>query len=243
MADKNGIMSNDFPLSSEFEEQGSEEIRRYREILSKEPSSTVFAALAEAYRKRKLLNQAIEACKIGLRYHPDFSSGRVALARAYYDAGEIEKARHELEKVVASVPDNIMAQKLLATIYRERGDLDSLEKIIHRILSFDPQDSNSKETLRWIEDKRSGATTPAPRHPDQGEIVTKTLAEIYASQGYYEKAFEVYHKLWRQDPDNPLYHRRLADLKEKIGIRLLRLKDKKDMPEEPSEEQKKQSGE
>ena len=38
----------------------SDEMDRYRQILAREPSSLVFAALAEAYRKRKRLNQAKE---------------------------------------------------------------------------------------------------------------------------------------------------------------------------------------
>lgn len=237
MADKSNERSNGSVLPQGIDEEAGEEIRRYREILLKDPSSLVFAALAEAYRKRRLLGHAIEVCKSGLRYHPDFASGRVALARAYYDAGEIDKAQRELERVVNAVPDNLVAQKLLRAIYRQRHDLDNLEKTAHRILSFDPRDGESKETLLWIEAWRAG--TPGSRQAGgdetgtEKEIVTKTLADIYAAQGYYEKAYEIYLKLWRADRNNTLYHEKLADLKEKIGQRAARVRDRKGS-EEPS---------
>jgi len=238
MADKSNERSNGPGLPQGTDEDAGEEIRRYREILLKDPSSLVFAALAEAYRKRRLLGHAIEVCKTGLRYHPDFASGRVALARAYYDSGEIEKAQRELERVVCSVPDNLVAQKLLRAIYRQRQDLDNLEKTAHRILSFDPRDEESKETLLWIESRRAGTAGSGAAGDDETgsekrEIVTKTLADIYAAQGYYEKAYEIYWKLWRKDPDNTVYHERLADLKEKIGQRVARVRERKGS-EEPS---------
>jgi len=227
MADKNGGTRNDRTSFQESEEEASEEIRKYRQILLKEPSSMVFAALAEAYRKRRLLDKAIEVCRTGLRFHPDFPSGRVALARAYYDAGEMDKARQELERVASSVPDNLVAQRLLADIYREKGDVDNLEKTLHRILSFDPHESVSKEMLRRVEADKDLPGDARPGQSPPKEIITKTLAEIYAAQGYYEKALYVYQQLCRQDPDNPLYHGRLADLKEKVSVRLLRSKEKR----------------
>ena len=69
-----------------------DEIDRYQEILARESSSLVFAALSEAYRRRNMLDQAIAVCKKGLHHHPGFVSGRVALARAYVDKGETDRA-------------------------------------------------------------------------------------------------------------------------------------------------------
>ena len=205
----------------------SEEISRYRQILSRDPSSVVFAALAEAYRKQRLLEQAIATCKKGLRAHPDFVSGRVALARAYADADQIQRAQVELEKVVLAAPDNIVAQRLLADIYRKRQDFNLLERTLHRILALDARDEEARESLRWLEtqqgdERRHGeTTTPAKR-----EIITKTLAEIYASQGFYEKAFEIYKRLSWQEPENAFFHERLADLKGKVVHRLARSRGK-----------------
>jgi tetratricopeptide (TPR) repeat protein len=191
-----------------------DEISRYRQILAREPTSLIFAALAEAYRKRSLLRQAIEVCRRGLRAHPNFLSGRVALARAYAEAGQTELARKELEKVVSSAPDNLAAQRLLAEIYRENHNLDQLERTLHRILALDASDEKAREGLVWIEQQRGRPGAAEPEAAPGRRIVTRTLAEIYASQGYHDKAFEIYRELSSRQPENALYHARLADLKE-----------------------------
>lgn len=203
----------------------TDEMARYEEILAREASSLVFAALAEAYRKRQMLDQAIAVCKKGLYHHPDFVSGRVALARAYVDKGEHDRAAKELERVILTAPDNLVAQRLLMNIYRERGDRENLEATVHRILSLDPDDEQARRAWNGLQSDRS-EQADAERAADKSrEIVTKTLAEIYASQGYHEKAFEIYRELSAQEPENPVIHERLADLKQRIlhrGVRTRR---------------------
>ena len=191
-----------------------DEINRYREILARESSSLVFAALSEAYRRRNMLDQAIAVCKKGLHHHPGFLSGRVALARAYVDKGETDQAVKELERVILAAPDNLIAQGLLLAVYEEKHDWDNLEKTVHRILSVDPRDE--KATKCWQTLRTQPTTSENAAGGKSGEIVTQTLAEIYASQGYYDKAFDIYRKLSVREPENPNLHERLADLKQQI---------------------------
>jgi len=191
-----------------------EEINRYREILARESSSLVFAALSEAYRRRNMLDQAIAVCKTGLHHHPGFVSGRVALARAYVDKGDTDRAVKELERVILTAPDNLIAQGLLLAIYEEKHDWDNLEKTVHRILSLDPQDERARKSWQTLRTQPTVGENGAGG--EYREIVTQTLAEIYASQGYYDKAFGIYRKLSVQEPENPNLHERLADLKQQI---------------------------
>lgn len=209
------------PVEKEGE---TDEMDRYRQILARDPSSLVFAALAEAYRKRKRLNQAIETCKKGLRVHPHFLSGRVALARAYADADKMDLARKELERVVLSASDNLVAQRLLGDIYRKTVDLDRLEKTLHRILALDTEDERAREELQWIHIQKGIHPSATGGNSLKRDIITKTLAEIYASQGFHEQAFKIYQKLSWEKPDNPLFHERLADLKERVMQRSGRTK-------------------
>lgn len=173
-----------------------------------------------------MLGQAIEVCARGLRRHPNYTSGRVALARAYFDSGQVDEARQELERVVATVPENLIAQRLLGSIYRDQGELDRMEGCLHRILSLDPQDGEASEALDWIEASR-GRTWPDGSEPDgEREIVTRTLAEIYASQGYVERAADIYRQLCRKEPDNPVLRGRLAELRGKAAARPSRARGK-----------------
>ncbi len=205
-----------------------DEINRYQEILARESSSLVFAALAEAYRKRNMPDQAIAVCKKGLHHHPGFLSGRVALARAYVDKGEKDRAVKELERVILAAPDNLIAQGLLLTIYEEKRDWDSLEKTVHRILSMDPQDEKARKCWQMLRMHPTNEANEKSAEGGSGEIVTQTLAEIYASQGYVDKAFEIYRKLSVREPENPNIHERLADLKQQILHRSPRVRGKED---------------
>jgi tetratricopeptide (TPR) repeat protein len=48
---------------------------------------------------------------------------------------------------------------------------------------------------------------------------TATFAEICSNQGKYEKAMEIYEKLLKQLPDNPVYLEKIKIIKAKIGTR------------------------
>ena len=212
-----------------------EALERYGQILARDPASLVFAALAEAYRKEGLPDRAIDLCRKGLRRHPQFVSGRVALARAYADSGKADMARQELEKVVSAAPDNIAAQKLLAEIYRKDQRTDLLEKTCYRILALDATDAQAREALDWVRGQREKASdtlTGGPEADCPPRIVTRTLAEIYASQGYFQRAFEIYEELSLREPANPLFHARLAELKEKLIARNGRARGRPEAEEE-----------
>src|SRR3954470_6886467 len=89
-------------------------IYNYLKKYQEDPNSRVFAPLAEAYRKAGLIDEAIEIAREGLRVHPGFVGGRVALARALFDKKSYEEVVKELTPVVRDVPDNLVAQRLLA---------------------------------------------------------------------------------------------------------------------------------
>lgn len=91
----------------------AEYLRRFRE----DPKSRVFAPLAEAYRRMGKVDEAIQICKEGLSYHSDFHGGRVALAKCYLDKKKYVEAKEELERVIMTAPENLMAQRLLGDTF------------------------------------------------------------------------------------------------------------------------------
>ena len=88
-------------------------IYHYLKKYQDDPTSRVFAPLAEAYRKAGLVDEAIEIAREGLRIHPSFVGGRVALARALFEKKQYSQVIDELSQVVQDVPDNLVAQRLL----------------------------------------------------------------------------------------------------------------------------------
>lgn len=105
------------------------EINKYLAILSKDPGSMVFAPLAEAYRKAGMLDEAIATAQDGLKLHPNYVSGMVALGRAYFEKGALAEAREALEKVLVIAPDNIVATNILEEIRQKPEELIELEEL------------------------------------------------------------------------------------------------------------------
>jgi tetratricopeptide (TPR) repeat protein len=72
-----------------------EYLRRFKE----DPTSRVFAPLAEAYRRLGRVEEAIEIALEGLEHHPDFHGGRVTLAKCYIDKKKYSEAKAALEMI------------------------------------------------------------------------------------------------------------------------------------------------
>lgn len=125
--------------------------REYLERFKEDPTSRIFAPLAEAYRRMGKVEEAIEICKKGLEHHSDFHGGRVALAKCYIDEKNFEAAKRELELVVANVPENLLAQRLLGDMHLA---LDNKPAAIHAYkmaLLLSPADVALSEKVYGLE--------------------------------------------------------------------------------------------
>jgi tetratricopeptide (TPR) repeat protein len=258
-------------------------LERYLKEYQDNPRSRIFAPLAEAYRKSGLVDEAIDICKEGLQYHPNFISGMVALARAYLDKGLYTATIRELEKVVSEAPDNYLAQKLLAQSYLLIGDNDNALKAYKMVIYINPTDAESKTVISKIEsknqnilddniddimneiieenqedspllpfkddeydyknnesnyqaneekilsvetdfeEKKAGNVFRELKKEDEPEqiltnISTMTMGELLVSQGYKEKALEVYKKILEKNPEQILIKQKIEELEQDLGI-------------------------
>ena len=134
------IYENEPPYFREY-------LRRFKE----DPTSRVFAPLAEAYRRLGRLDDAIGLCREGLEHHPNFHGGRVALAKCLMDKRDFQGAREELERVVQSVPENLLAQRLLGEVCANRGDRDGALHCFKMALLLSPSDVQLAEKVRALE--------------------------------------------------------------------------------------------
>lgn len=125
-------------------------LKRYQE----DPGSRVFAPLAEAYRKAGLLDEAIEIAREGLRVHPGFVSGRVALARALFDKKLYSEVCDELRPVAQENPDNLVAQRLMAESSLMLGRVADALTAYKMLLYFSPGEA---ETARMVSELEAEA--------------------------------------------------------------------------------------
>jgi tetratricopeptide (TPR) repeat protein len=129
----------------------SEFIRRYQSLYDQDPSSRIFAPLAEAYRKEANFEFALSIAERGVLEHPHFASGRVTLGRILIDLGRVEEALKHLEKAVETAPENILAHRLLAEAYLQLKDRKNSLKSFKMVLFLNPTDERAEKQIRRLE--------------------------------------------------------------------------------------------
>lgn len=130
-----------------MDSRGTPILYNYLKKYQENPRSRIFAPLAEAYRKAGLIEEAIEIAKEGLAVHPNFVGGKVALARAYFDKKQYKDVISLLSTVVSEVPDNLVAQRLLAESGLMLGHIKIALESYKMILYYHPHD---QETTRLV---------------------------------------------------------------------------------------------
>jgi tetratricopeptide (TPR) repeat protein len=177
-------------------------LKKYQE----DPTSRVFAPLTEAYRKAGLIDEAIEIAREGLRVHPGFVGGRVALARCLFDKAMYSEVIAELTPVVRDVPDNLVAQRLLAESCLMLGQVAEALGCYKMLLYFSPEDVETAQIVHELEaqayEKGSLVLRTDPKRPalvppvsDSGPLSASEYKEAQA-KGAIDQDPELKRKRW-----------------------------------------------
>jgi tetratricopeptide (TPR) repeat protein len=194
------------------------EIKKYTEALAADPKSRVFVPLSDAYRKLGRYDEAILVAKDGLIHHPHYMGGKMALARAYFENGELDPAETLLDEVLNFAADNLLANRLLAQIHLQKDRKDRALPLLKQLQSMEPNDAWVVAQLAKISIppgpvvQQAEPPPPPPRAAIPAPTQTATLAELYRSQGHTEKGLEIYRKLLAADPANPSLVRAVREL-------------------------------
>ena len=148
-------------------------IRKYAEQLAADPKSRAFVPLSDAYRKLGRYEEAIAVAEEGIKHHPHYVGGKMALARARFENGDLDPARKILEEVVPLSPDNLLANRLLSEIYVRRKEEARAIPLLRQLLKIEPNDARAAAQLAAIEGK--GTTAEAPAHQAPPSISAEPL--------------------------------------------------------------------
>jgi predicted Zn-dependent protease len=130
----------------------SSKIEDFHKKLSKDPDSLIFLPLAEEYRKIGMLEEAIFYLVEGLKKNPSYTLAKTTLARCYFDAKDILKAKDLVADVLRETPDNAIAMKLKGQILLREGKFDEARIQLQEVLKFRP---NDQEVLQFLEQIKS----------------------------------------------------------------------------------------
>lgn len=137
--------------------QNSSQLEKLEKKFRKNPKSRLFFPLAESYRHNGEFDRAIELYRHGLKIHPNYVSARVSLGRTLIAIDRFDEAQKELEIVVSSVPENLMAHKLLADVYLSARETEAAIEQYQAVLELNPKDGDAQlkidELLEISEDK------------------------------------------------------------------------------------------
>jgi tetratricopeptide (TPR) repeat protein len=142
-----------------------------RRRVQADPASMCFAQLAEELRRDGANDEAVEVCRAGLAYHPDYLIARVTLGRTLIELDRLDEAFTELTAVLDAAPGNLPAIRALAEIYQRRGLMS--EALVHyrRALQLAQHDVDLEHTVGQIQQQvEPAATTPSAPAPRQGPI-------------------------------------------------------------------------
>jgi predicted regulator of Ras-like GTPase activity (Roadblock/LC7/MglB family) len=131
----------------------NDRIAKCEKILEANPQSQIFAALAEAHRKKGDLSRAYEICSDGLKAHPGYSSARIVMAKILLAKDNCNQASEELERAVASGGRTRSIELLEAEILIRRGQKAEALLILQDLESTDPDDENVKSLMALINEK------------------------------------------------------------------------------------------
>lgn len=126
-------------------------IEKYQKIMASDPQSKVFAPLAEAYRSMGMNKEALEVCQQGVKTHPDFAGGRIALARLLMDSQNIEEALAELRRASQLAPENVLAHSLLGETYLRLKRPKEALKSFKSLLFLAPDNAKAQNAVSKLE--------------------------------------------------------------------------------------------
>ena len=114
------------------------EMIRLKRLFERNPTSTIFARLADAYLTHGEVEEAIRVCRRGLKYRPSYVTGHIVLGRSLLESWDLSAAEDEFYKVLTLESDHLAAIRFLGTIAAHNGDQDRSDRLRHRLGVLNP---------------------------------------------------------------------------------------------------------
>ena len=113
-------------------------LKKLQKICDQNPTSILFARLADGLLQRGEVARAIEVCRRGLRYRPSYTAGHVVMGKCYQASGHYEEARLAFQRVLQLDDGHLVAHWYMGKIALQLGRSDLALKYFEQAHARDP---------------------------------------------------------------------------------------------------------
>jgi len=115
---------------------------------------------------------------------------RLMLGISLFRLGRHDEALCVLNKLSDEAQELVKSLFFMGKIYQQKGDMDAAKQCIQRYLVFYPDDDEAYDVIQAPQDVADMMSMPS-----------KELAQLYAQQGHFEQALDIYANLLKDSPD------------------------------------------
>jgi len=188
-------------------------IAAYTEILQKDPRSTIFVPLSEAYRKMGHLDDARQIVEEGISLYPDFCPAYIVLARILCQQSDYKASDIAFSKALQLDENSLAGLVGYARLLVLINKTDKAKQLLLRARNLSPADPVINKFLNSLPpSKEDTGSVAGPQGGLSTPLISETLADLYLKQGLPDKALDIFRELLRKDPDNLKIRRRIRDV-------------------------------
>ena len=133
----------------------SASLSKLEKICAKNPTSILFARLAEGYLQKGQVKRAFEICRQGLRYRPSYVAGHLVMGKCHLVSERFEEARAEFQKVLQLDPDHVATFWYLGQIDLKMGWDDLALQNFECAFVLDPFNQELADQIKSLQNEGS----------------------------------------------------------------------------------------
>ncbi|RJP61987.1 MAG: tetratricopeptide repeat protein [Ignavibacteriales bacterium] len=196
----------------------NKDLAKIKLIYEFNPSSPLFARVAESELESGNTDTAIQMLERGMELYPDYISAKLVYIQALAKKGEYKKVIDKLDELKPILNDDSTINYYLEKIEEEKSNIQNNEDEITRIKKPLEEDlENLAETINKakIPPIDSNITPKIDESEPRGkQFVSETLAGIYLAQSSFKEALDIYEKLLESNPaKTEYYERKIEEIK------------------------------
>jgi tetratricopeptide (TPR) repeat protein len=191
-----------------------------------------YMAVGRAYFEKGMKEESRKSLERVVRVTPDNLLAQKLLSQIYVEQGDIPSAIRTLQVVELLNPEDMESRLMLDNL--TKASLASEEDCCAEGVSVSaPEEEIATTDCGFVFSADMVETEPFEQTPEvapldespaltshKDPLATATLAELYVSQGFLDRAIDVYRELLETGPDNERFRDRLEELESNISVQV-----------------------